>query len=532
MDTGVLYRDDNLERLAALPSKSVDLIYLDPPFFSNRFYEVIWGDEAEIRSFDDRWEGGIQHYIDWMKQRVVEMHRLLKPKGALYLHCDSHASHYLKVMLDEVFGQAMFRNEIIWRRTGANKSRKMFGPIHQTILFYAKTNATRLNPLFTPYTVDYVEEQFTLTDQRGRFRPVLLTGPGVRHGESGQPWGGYNPSAIGRHWQPSSYVYDKYRQITGSDLAEFPLLKRLDLIDEAGLMYRGIEGRGVPNYRFYLEDAPGIPLQDIWASQPGTTGSLWNQPDRDIDQDVRWIGANSAERLGYPTQKPEGLLERIISASSSQGEVVLDPFCGCGTTVAVASRLGREWVGIDISPTAIEIMKRRLLKQGVRPEIVNAIDSLDDLKVLKPFEFQNWVINAMNGAHSSRKVGDFGIDGFSFLTRDPIQVKQSADVGRPTLDAFETAMRRNGKDTGYIVAFSFTRGAVEEVARAKQEGLKINLVKVAELLLLTRRPGSRVASIGPQPDNVLDLPSPPMRKREDLPTAEELIASVRQTVSA
>jgi hypothetical protein len=352
----------------------------------------------------------------------------------------------------------------------------------------------------------------------------LLTGPGVRNGDSGKPWGGYNPTAAGRHWQPSSYVYEKYSEITGNDLSDVPLMERLDLIAESGLMYRGVDGQGVPNYRFYLEDAPGIPIQDIWASQPGTKGALWNDPDADIDADVRWLGANAAERLGYPTQKPEGLLERIVRASSNPGDVVLDPFCGCGTTVAVAARFQRQWIGIDISSTAIEIMRRRLLKLDVEPVIENAPETLDDLRLLKPFEFQNWVVNAMYGTQSPKPVSDMGIDGYSFFTRDPIQVKQTARAGRNVVDNFETAIRRAGKDVGYIEAFGFTKGAVEEVARAKAEGLNIRLIKVAEVLLSVRRPGG-LRELGPQPASVAELPFPAVRKAKDLPTAEELIAS-------
>lgn len=217
-------------------------------------------------------------------------------------------------------------------------------------------------------------------------------------------------------------------------------------------------------------------------------------------------------------------MERIIHASSNPGDVVLDPFCGCGTTVAVAANLRREWIGIDISTTALEIMRRRLLKQGVEPTIENAPETVAGLKGLKPFEFQNWVVNAMNGVHSPRKVADMGIDGYSFLTRDPIQVKQSERVGRNVVDNFETAVRRAGHDTGYVVAFSFTRGAVEEVARARSEGLSIALIKVAELLLAMKRPGS-ARHIGPQPASISELPMPPQRDRKELPTAEELITS-------
>lgn len=490
LETGVLYRDDNLERLAQLPSDSVDLIYLDPPFFSNRVYEVIWGDEAEVRSFEDRWDGGMQHYIGWMHQRAIELQRVLKPTGSLYFHCDPHASHYLKVMLDVVFGDTRFRNEIIWKRTSAHSSSRKYGPVHDVILYYSGGPTPTWNPQFLPHSEAHLKSKYGNREANGRrYSLGDLTAAGTRRGKSGLPWKGIDPTARGVHWK------------FGID--------RLDELDQEGRIYWPKRASGMPRYKRYLDEVKGVALQDVWT-------------------DISPLNSQAKERLGYPTQKPEVLLSRIIEASSNPGDVVLDPFCGCGTTVAAATKLGRRWVGIDISPTAIEIMKRRLFKLGVTPIIENAPESLGDLRALKPFEFQNWVINAMNGSHSPRKVGDMGIDGFSFLTRDPIQVKQSERVGRPTLDSFETAMRRNRSDTGYIVAFSFSRGAVEEAARVRHEGVNIRLVKVAELLLLLKRPGDRRVDIGPQPASVLELPLPPTRRAEDLPTAEELIESVRR----
>jgi DNA modification methylase len=511
LETGVLYCDDNLERLSALPPESVDLIYLDPPFFSNRVYEVIWGDEAEVRSFEDRWEGGIQHYIDWMQKRVQEMHRVLKRTGSLYLHCDPHASHYLKVMLDGVFGSTMFRSEVIWKRTTAHNSAKRWGPVHDTLLFYSKSASFTWVQQFQDYDQKYVDSKYRFVDESTdeHYRLSDITGPGTRQGESGKPWRGYDPTTGGRHWQPPSYCYWKYRELTGRDLAEFPLLERLDELDRIGLIYWPKKVGGRPEHKRYLADMPGVSVQDVVT---------------DIDP----INARAAERLGYPTQKPEALLNRIISVSSSPGDVVLDPFCGCGTTVAVAERLGRKWLGIDISPTAMEIMRRRLWNQArVVPTIYNMPDDEAALRQLRPFEFQNWVVNAVNGTHSPRRTGDMGIDGFWFFTRDPIQVKQSDKVGRNVIDNFETAMRREKADTGYVIAFSFTRGAVEEVARARQDGLDIKLIRVKELLMLTRR-SSRLADLGPQPEGEV-LPLPPMRKPKDMPTAEELIASDKAT---
>lgn len=492
-ENGVLYCDDNLERLRDIQSESIDLIYLDPPFFSNRVYEVIWGDEAEVRSFEDRWEGGIQHYVGWMRDRVSELHRVLKPAGSIYLHCDPHASHYLKVMLDEVFGGAQFRNEIIWKRTGAHSATRGYGPVHDAILFYSRGRTFTWNVQYSEYSPEYLDK-FSMRDPDGRrFQPITLTPAGVRNGETGRPWRGFNPTTKGYHW--------KYRP------------EKLDELDAQGLIYWPRKRGGLPRLKQYLDEAQGVPLQDVWT-------------------DISPINARAAERLGYPTQKPESLLERIIRASTNVGDLVLDPFCGCGTTVAVAHRLNRDWIGIDISPTAIEIMRRRLWNQSrYVPEIVNVPDNEAALRRLKPFEFQNWIINALHGTHSPRKVGDMGIDGFWFFTRDPIQVKQSDRVGRNVVDNFETAMRRNESDTGYIVAFSFTKGAVEEAARARRdEGLTIRLLKVKEVLLGVRRPGVS-NKFGPQPEGEV-LPLPAMRKQSELPSVSELVASEQSATTA
>jgi DNA modification methylase len=486
-DAGILYRDDNLERLASLPAESVDLIYLDPPFFSNRVYEVIWGDEAEVRSFEDRWEGGIQHYIGWMKDRVEEMHRVLKPTGSLYLHCDPHASHYLRVMLDSVFGQHRFCNEIIWKRTSAHNRIRRFGPVHDVILFYTKTDRWTWNPQHVPYDPDYAEANYSKIESGSgrRFSTADLTSnnPGSTY-----EWNGMQPPGE-RYWGVSE--------------------ETMKSLDAEGRIY--YTNSGLPRRKNYLDEMPGQLLQDVWT-------------------DLKPLHAQSNERRGYPTQKPEALLERIITASSNVGDVVLDPFCGCGTTVAVCERIGRQWIGIDISQTAIEIMRRRLWNQSrCVPTIVNLPETEAALRQLKPFEFQNYVVNVLNGTHSAKKSGDMGIDGHWFFTRDPIQVKQSEHVGRNVIDNFETAMRRAGFGVGYVVAFSFTRGAVEEVARAVEDGLNIRLIRVKELLLLTKRPGNPLEKFGPQPEGEV-LPLPAMRKPSDLPTAEQLVESDRRQV--
>lgn len=303
-------------------------------------------------------------------------------------------------------------------------------------------------------------------------------------GDVDYEWHGMKPYK-GRHW---AYSRD--------NLDEF--------LRQGRIVFRRT---GMPVYKRYLDEQPGVPLQDIWT-------------------DIR-LHAGARERIGYPTQKPEALLERIIAASSNDGDVVLDPFCGCGTTIAVAERLQRRWVGIDISTTAMRIMRKRLWNQfRFMPDVVDMPSTEEAIRALKPFEFQNWVIDTMNGTHSPRKSNDLGIDGYSFFSKDPIQVKQSEHVGRNVVDNFETAMRRGNHDIGYIVAFSFTRDAVEEVARAKRDGFNIKLLKVKEVLLLAKRPDNPPKSVGPQPDGEV-LPLPPMRKPADLPSVEELVASAK-----
>ncbi len=382
----VIYCGDNLIWLKQFPEKCIDLIYLDPPFFSNKHYEVIFNDGEEIRSFQDRWKGGINHYIDWMRERVFELHRVLKDTGSFYLHCDWHASHYLKVMCDDIFGYHNFKNEIVWHYRRWTGAAKYFLRMHDTILFYSKTNKHNFNPLYTKYTEKSLKRK--------------------------------------QHY---------HTRIKGDDI-----------------------------YVTHI-DKKGVKENDVWI--------------------IPVINSQAVERLGYPTQKPEALMERIIKASSNKDDLVLDPFCGCGTTIAVAQRLQRKWIGVDVSPSACKLMKNRVEKNGARGvEIIGLPVNIEDLKKLPPFEFQNWCIGALGGTVNPKKVGDMGVDGFTFFNRYPIQVKQSENVGRNVVDNFETAIQRIEKDRGNIIAFSFSKGAYEEVARAKTKGLFIDLLTVDKLL--------------------------------------------------
>jgi DNA modification methylase len=364
-----------------------------------------------------------------MRERVIEMHRILKPTGSIYLHCDHHASHYLKVMMDEIFGASNFLNEIVWHyRKWSNKTYR-FQRNHDILLFYSRSGS----------------RDRTFNQQ--------------------------------------------YMERAASTLKRFGTSKIVSGFDESG--------NRVPS-QMAEEESEGVGMDDVWE-----------------------IGRVAPVNQLYPTEKPEALLERVLTASSNRGDVVLDPFCGCGTTIAVAERLRRQWVGIDISPTAVNLIKKRVEKAGATNiKLVGMPVTETDLKTLKPLEFQNWVIQRLNGSYS-RRGGDMGIDGFSFMYHYPIQVKQSESVGRPVLDAFEAAIERTGKERGYVVAFSFTKGAHEEVARVKRaKGLEIELVRVADLLedvseLVTPGTGQLLQ----------ELPLPKGRPKAARPSVEELIES-------
>jgi len=463
MKTNALYYGDNLVWLRdhdVFPNNSVDLIYLDPPFNSNADYNVIFNEpsgeqsQAQIKAFDDTWgwdkdacalalkelgmAGGkpeVVDYINWvasrgdkfskstaaylsiMAIRLVELKRVLSPKGSIYLHCDATASHYLKNVMDTIFGSDNFRSEIIWRRTGSNSAFKRFGPLHQTIFYYVKSKLAPYYPVALPYTKGYIEDYFTEMDEHGRYRPVLLTGPGIRQGDSGKQWRNYNPTSSGRHWQTASYLYKKYQKLTGQDLAQYPLLERLDKLDDIGLIHWGKEkDSSVPNYKYYLEDALGVLCQDIWAYQPGTEGCVYGFPKQGIDQDVKWLSTKDKERLGYQTQKPEGLLDRIIRSSSKEGDIVLDPFCGCGTTIASAQRLKRRWIGIDVTWLAIDKVEKRL-KESYGDKIKKTyfvkgqpvdVASARALAEKDKKEFEIWAISLVEAAPREH---DGGVDG-------------------------------------------------------------------------------------------------------------------------
>jgi DNA modification methylase len=437
-----LYYGDNLEVLRRyIPDESVELIYLDPPFKSDQNYNVLFADQngsqsaAQIQAFEDTWHwdqsaaaayqevvetGGrvslamqafrqalgdndMLAYLSMMALRLVELRRVLKPTGSIYLHCDPTASHYLKFLMDAIFSKEHFLNEIIWKRTHAHGSSRRYAPLHDTILFYAKEQNFTWTDHKIAHDPNYIEKHFTSQDVDGRwFQPITLTGSGIRHGESGEAWRGIDPTAVGRHWALPGKLMDELG-ITGNTVQD-----KLNALDAAKMIFWPEKTGGTPRLKWYADQLEGTALPDIW-------------------NDIPPISAKATERLGYPTQKPEDLLERIILASSNKGDVVLDPFCGCGTAISVAQRLGRKWIGIDVTHLAVTLMKHRL-RDTFGPEINKTYEIIGepvDLAGAKtlasddPYQFQWWALGLVGARPVEQKKGaDRGIDGRLFFHDD------------------------------------------------------------------------------------------------------------------
>jgi DNA modification methylase len=463
MTVNRLILGDNLEILKSMENDSVDLIYLDPPFFSNRNYEVIWGDTGEIRSFQDRWAGGISHYIDWLKERVEEMHRILKPTGSIFLHCDWHANAYIRVhILDRIFGENNFVNEILWQKIRTTKVQsKQFGNVHDIIYFYSKSKNWIFENQYKNFDRKYIKSHYKVDEKTGKlYRTVSM----LQQGQGSAKKFGNNllePPA-GKHW------------IWSQD--------RIDQALKDGIIRFTSNGR--PEKIQFLEDMKGDIVDDIW-------------------EDIIPVNSQAKERIGYPTQKPEALMERIIKCATNEGDIVLDPFMGGGTTIAVADRLNRQWLGIDQSPMAVKVTEFRLQKQTdlfTAPYTVQLYKyDYDTLRYKDAFEFESWVIQQFGGVPQNKKGGDKGIDG-KMGDGVPIQVKRSDNVPRDVIDKFPTAIQRYDKSlftknqkakkpVGYIIAFSFGKGAIEEVARLKnEENIIIKLVKVEDIVPIAIKP--------------------------------------------
>jgi len=416
----ILYYGDNLDVLRQhIPDESIDLVYLDPPFNSNASYNVLFAEQSgersssQIRAFEDTWRwdqaaaaayettveaGGdvsrtmqafrtilstnnMLAYLAMMAPRLIELRRVLKQTGSLYLHCDPTASHYLKLLMDSIFGPEDFRNEIVWLRTLSKSlmTRKLPSN-HDVLLAYQKSDRAVWNEdaVFTPYAEDSLDEKtagkYKHRDATGRlYRLDSLINP-----NPDRPNLTYEFLGITRVWRWTK--------------------ERMQIAYDAGLVIQTKPGN-VPQLKRYLDEQRGRPLGDVWS-------------------DIPPLNSQAAERLGYPTQKPQALLERIIAASCPPNGVVLDPFCGCGTTIAAAQRLGRRWIGIDVTVLATTLIKTRLrdaFGDAARFDTVGEPITLGDateLAASDPYQFQWWALDLVRARPMDEKKGaDKGIDG-------------------------------------------------------------------------------------------------------------------------
>ena len=537
-----MYYGDNLEILRNrdyFPNEFVDLIYLDPPFNSNRNYNVLFkaeggaDSEAQITAFEDTWhwsEAALSTYFDivqdapaqvstamkalmelighnqmmaylvMMAARLIELERVLKNTGSLYLHCDPTASHYLKILLDAIFGTENYRNHITWKRTGSHGGSRKWGPISDNVLFYTKSENYIWNKVYQAYEQTYINKYYRYEDDRGRYRLVTLTGAGTRQGDSGRPWRGVNPTDSGRHWAiPRASLEAAY---PNCDMSSLSVQDRLDLLDEAGLVHWPKRGN-VPQQKRYLDEADGVLIQDIIS-------------------DIRPLGAHAKERLSYPTQKPEALLERIIRASSNEGAIVLDPFCGCGTTIAAAHKLNRRWIGIDITHLSIALQKFRLQNQfelvsGSDYDVIGEPVTVGAARALAHdpdnegrYQFEWWALSLIgakptqgkSGSRKGRKGADRGVDGIiNFFEEDDsgkaiaatvvVQVKSGKVTSRDIRDLKGTVQREQAaigvfitleNPTQAMLKEALTAGYYESPGRQGRRYRKIQILTVGDLL--------------------------------------------------
>jgi DNA modification methylase len=499
--TGVLYYGDNLNILRHhIPDECIDLIYLDPPFNSNRSYNVLFREEtgaasaAQIEAFEDTWNWagaaatyddvmrgphqqvarflkamveGLGHndvtaYLTMMAIRLVELHRVLKDTGSIYLHCDPTTGHYLKVLMDAVFGAGNFVNEVVWKRTSSHNDPRRFGRIHDTVLVYQKSGDRAFNVLRRPLDTSYVDKVYTRVDDAGRrYRLGDISAPGGRGPI-------YEWHGVTRPWRFTR--------------------EKMEALYAAGRIRTYPDGRPMINaYVRYLDEGEGRPIQDWW-------------------DDIGVIAAPAKERLGYPTQKPLALLERIVTASSNPGDVVLDPFCGCGTAVHAAHKLGRRWIGIDITYLAIGLIRRRMQDAfpGIEIKEIGAPVDLAGARALAAhdkYQFQWWALDRLGAQPVSgkKKGADRGIDGVIPFFAGPkedyrraiVSVKGGEHVNVAMLRDLIGVLDREGEPVGILLTLAPpTRDMVTEAAAAgfydsdfwKRKFPRVQIVTVEEML--------------------------------------------------
>ena len=542
---------DNLDFLRndeLLPSASVDLIYLDPPFNSQQNYNILFKEAsgtpeaAQIKAFEDTWKwdmaantaltaihtdpavpaplvdltktfmgflkaSPMMAYLVQMAIRLVHMHRVLKPTGSLYLHCDPTASHYLKIVLDAIFGPTRFLNEIVWKRTSAHSDAKQgrmgFGNVTDIILFYSKSSELTFHAAHLPYEESYLSSKYRHTDADGRlYRLDNLTGPGGA--SKGNP--SYEVMGVVRHWR-----YSK---------------QRMEQLIADGRVIQTRPG-AVPQYKRYLDEMAGRPAQNLW-------------------DDVNPINSQAQERMGYPTQKPIELLKRIVAASSNPGDVVFDPFCGCGTTIDAVETLNREtpdlpqrkWIGIDITHLSINLIKHRLTRFTPPPryQVIGEPTSTSGAAALAAqdaYQFQFWalgLIGARPVGGAKKKGADRGIDGVVFFQDEIVngmpatkkmlvQVKSGHVKSGDIRDLVGTVSREEAQMAAFITLEEPTSAMKSEAATAgmyqspgwNKPYPRVQILTIEQLLADPYRPHPRCLAI---PDRLTQhtLPAAPKHK--------------------
>ena len=484
---------DNLQAMKTLLNDSeiagkVELVYIDPPFATQQEFRG----SQDQKAYQDRVAGA--EFVEFMRKRLVLIRELLASDGSVYIHLDQKKSHYIKVIADEVFGEGFFRNEIIWRNTNAHNKADYYGRVHQALLFYSKGPSPFFNKWRRPPFRKYIEQNFSPGPDGKFYAKADLTAPEIRTGESGKPWHGYNPTAQGRHWAIPGFVYE----LMDDDMSGLGLREKLDRLDANGHVYHPNKEGGQPRLLKPLDDDVGNYIMDLWAYQPYTQGAYADSDDC-IDEDVSW-SLSDDELADYPTQKPERLLARVIRSSSRQGGLVLDAFPGSGTTLAVAEKLGRRWIGIDCGKLAMYTTQRRML--NLRTEIGNAGPPLRvkpftlynaghyDFSTLKDLPWPDWKFFALQLFECQSKpqrIGGLDVDGeragapvLVFNWRD----KPHEKIGEATI---EDIHRLVGKKVGrkfYIIApmmaFDFFQDYVD-IDKTRYYALKIPYSIIQEL---------------------------------------------------
>jgi DNA modification methylase len=461
-------------------ANSVDLIYIDPPFDTGADFSYLaevpdhqveatsftkLPSVIEQKAYRDTWGQGATHldsYLRWFYETLIFLEKLLKLTGSIYIHLDSHVGHYAKVIADEIFGSENFQSEIVWKRTYSHGGAVRYGPVHDTILFYTKSNDFIWNSQYVPYSADYVSNFFRFKEPDGRrYRATILTGSGIRGGPSGKPWRGIDPTKAGRHWAIPGYVRSLLGEVSPTDVQ-----KALDKLDSIGRILWPAKKGGVPSFKQYINDMEGVNIQDVWT-------------------DIPPISAQAKERVGFPTQKPEALMERIIKASSNDDDLVLDCFCGSGTTAAVAEKLGRRWIACDLSRFGVHTTRKRLLSvEVVKPFVIQNLGKYER-QVWQTAEFGNEAgarirsyINFILKLYSAQPLNGYvwlhGMKGRRLIhvgsvdsPISPLDVGQIVAEFKRSIGTGKEAPKTNGVDIlGWDFAFELNELAKQQAAQA------------------------------------------------------------------